>query len=150
MKALPLSKAVRSLPPQTEAFIVTPAGIVQNIFIHSIRTDRDFLIISFDGITSREEASMLRNAIIEVDASVLPELGENEYYYHQIVGLSVVTADGKIIGTITEIMETLSHEVYVVQGGSREYLIPAVASVIADINLKAGTMTITPIDGLLD
>lgn len=93
---------------------------------------------------------MLRNAMIEVDASMLPELGNNQYYYHQIIGLSVVTAAGEIIGTVTDIMETPSNEVYVVQGTDKEYLIPAVKAVIADINLNAGTMTITPIDGLLD
>jgi len=127
-----------------------PAGTVQKKIIHSIRPDREFLIIAFHGISDCEEASMLRNAMIEVDASMLPELGNNQYYYHQIIGLSVVTAAGEIIGTVTDIMETPSNEVYVVQGTDKEYLIPAVKAVIADINLNAGTMTITPIDGLLD
>jgi len=150
VKALPLVEAARLLPPLTEAYIVMPAGTVQKRMIHSIRKDRKFLIISFSDISDREEASTLRNAIIEVDASVLPELGNNEYYYHQIVGLSVVTVDGVIIGKVTEIMETPGNEVYVVQGKNKEYLIPAVKSVIADINLNTGTVTITPLDGLLD
>lgn len=127
-----------------------PAGTVQKNIIHSIRPDREFLIISFHGISNCEEASTLRNAMIEVDAAMLPELGKNEYYYHQIIGLSVVTPDGETIGRVTEIMETPGNELYVVQGTDKEYLIPAVKSIIADINLKTGTMTIAPIDGLLD
>jgi 16S rRNA processing protein RimM len=127
-----------------------PAGNVRKEVMHSIRTDREFLIIAFHGISSRDEASTLRNAVIEVDASMLPALGKNQYYYHQIIGLSVVTVDGKPIGKVTEIMETVSNEVYVVQDLDKEYLIPAVRSVIADINLNAGVMTITPVDGLLD
>jgi len=127
-----------------------PAGTVRKEIIDSIRTDREFLLISLQGITSRDEAAMLRNAMIEVDLSLMPELGNNEYYYHQIIGLSVVTADGEIIGKITEIMETPANEVYVVQGPDKEVLIPAVKSVIAGIDLGKGTMTITPIDGLLD
>ncbi len=150
MKAFPLSDAARLLPPLTEAYIVLPAGTVQKRILHSIRTDREFLIIAFQGISNCEEASSLRNAMIEVDASMLPALGENVYYYHQIIGLSVVTVDGETIGRVAEIMETLSNEVYVVQGADKEYLIPAVKSVIADINLITGTMTITPVDGLLD
>jgi 16S rRNA processing protein RimM len=62
----------------------------------------------------------------------------------------VVTVNGVIIGKVTEIMETPGNEVYVVQGKNKEYLIPAVKSVIADINLNTGTVTITPLDGLLD
>jgi len=127
-----------------------PAGRVRKEVMHAIRTDREFLIIAFHGISSREEASTLRNAMIEVDASMLPALGENEYYYHQIIGLLVVTVEGKTIGRVTEIMETVSNEVYVVQDIDREYLIPAVKAVIADINLNTGIMTITPVDGLLD
>jgi len=126
------------------------SGTVQKKIIHSIRTDREFLIISFHGISDCEEASTLRNAMIEVDASMLPALGENVYYYHQIIGLSVVTVEGETIGRVTGIMETPGNEVYVVQGTGKEYLIPAVKSVIAAIDLNTGTMTITPIDGLLD
>jgi len=93
---------------------------------------------------------MLRNAMIEVDASMLPELRKNQYYYHQIIGLSVVTAAGEMIGRVTDIMETPGNEVYVVQGTDKEYLIPAVKPIITEIDLNTGTMTITPIDGLLD
>lgn len=88
--------------------------------------------------------------MIEVDESMLPKLGNNQYYYHQIIGLSVVTPEGETIGRVTKIMETPANELYVVQGSGREYLIPAVKPIVTDINLDTGTMTITPIEGLLD
>ena len=128
-----------------------PAGTVRKIIIHSIRTDREFLIIAFHGISNCEEASMLRNAMIEVDASMLPELGNNQYYYHQIIGLSVVTVDGEMIGTVTDIMETPSNEVYVVQGHRTRNILSLQLSLslLTLISIPA-LMTITPIDGLLD
>lgn len=150
VKAFPLSDAARSLPPLTEAYIVTPTGTVQNKIIESIRCDKEFLLVLFHGISGREEASSLRNAMIEVERSKLPQLGKDHYYYHQIIGLSVVTDRGETVGSITEIMETPGSEIYVVQGQDKEYLVPAVKSIIADINLTSGVMTITPIDGLLD
>ncbi len=127
-----------------------PAGAVRKIIILSIRTDRESLLISFEGISNCEEASMLRNATIEVDVSMMPELRKNQYYYHQIIGLSVVTVAGEMIGKVIDIMETPGNEVYVIQGMGKEYLIPAVKPIITAIDLNAGTMTITPIDGLLD
>lgn len=127
-----------------------PAGTVQKKTIHAIRTDRELLIIAFHGISDPQEAAKLRNAVIEVDASLLPELKQDEYYYHQIIGLSVITADGRVVGRVTEIMETPGNELYVVQDGDKEYLIPAVKQIVANINLDDGIMTITPVDGLLD
>lgn len=128
-----------------------PSGDVRKkLTIDSIRADRNSLLISFRGISDRLEASKLRNALIEVDTSILPDLGNNEYYYHQIVGLSVVTHSGEVIGNVTEIMETPGTGLYVVQGKGKEYLIPAVKQIITDIDLSTGIMTITPIEGLLD
>ncbi len=150
IKAFPLSTAALSLPPGAEARIVMPAGIIQKRIIMSIRPDREFVILSFQGLSDRNEASKLRNALIEVDASILPELGDNEYYHHQIIGLSAVTADGEVLGKVQEIMEIPGNEVYVVQGADRQYLIPAVKALISQIDLDAGIMTIMPIEGLLD
>jgi 16S rRNA processing protein RimM len=80
----------------------------------------------------------------------LPETDEGEYYWVDLIGLRVVTDDGAELGTLREIIETGSNDVYVVQGREKEYLIPALADVVSSIDLEAGTMTVTPLDGLLD
>ena len=82
--------------------------------------------------------------------SQLPEPGENEYYWSDLLGLEVVTVDGEILGSIADIFETGSNDVYVVRNKEREYLIPAVAPVISNVNLKRGIMVITPLEGLLE
>ena len=115
-----------------------------------MRIDRGALIISFEGINSREEAALLRRAVIEVQENNLPALPENKFYHRQIIGLIVVTPEGRKIGQITEIIETGSNDVYVVKGQGKEYLIPAIKDVVSCIDLRSGTITITPLKGLLD
>jgi 16S rRNA processing protein RimM len=61
-----------------------------------------------------------------------------------------VTADGVEVGTLVDIFETGSNDIYVVRKDRQEYLIPAIATVISSVDLAGGTMVITPLDGLLD
>jgi 16S rRNA processing protein RimM len=80
----------------------------------------------------------------------LPATGEGEYYWRDLLGLTVSTDSGQTLGTISDILETGANDIYVVSGQGREYLIPAVASVISKVDLPARTMIITPLEGLLD
>ena len=134
----------------TEVHILHPSGRREIRVIRSIRDDKHALIMSFDGISRREDAALLRNALIEIDKRSLPQLTENEFYHHQIIGLLVVTQEGREVGRVTGIMETGSNDVYVVKGWGREYLIPAIRDVISKIDPGSGTIIIRPMEGLLD
>jgi len=79
----------------------------------------------------------------------LPPLPPDEYYWCDLLGLEVATVDGMTLGTLADIIATGSNDVYVVRG-EREYLIPALDDVIVAIDLDAGTMTVSPPEGLLD
>ena len=80
----------------------------------------------------------------------LPPLDEGEYYWQDLLGMRVVTDGGESLGTITDIFSTGSNDVYTVQGEKKEYLIPAIADVVVDVDLKHRVMTISPLEGLLD
>lgn len=77
-------------------------------------------------------------------------LPEGNYRHDQIIGLSVRTTDGKIIGTITGILTGKSNDNYIVRGSTGEILIPAIEDVIQSIDLEGGFIIIEAIDGLLD
>jgi 16S rRNA processing protein RimM len=83
--------------------------------------------------------------------SVLPlhHLPEGQYYTFQLIGLDVVTTEGKRIGQITDIMSTPSNDVYIVEGKRGEILIPAIEDVVKSIDLKKGKIVIEAIEGLL-
>ncbi|WP_298267902.1 ribosome maturation factor RimM [Geobacter sp.] len=79
-----------------------------------------------------------------------PPLSEGEYYWCDLIGLSVACVDGTFLGSVAEIISTGSNDVYVVRGTGREYLIPAVEEIVTAIDLAAGTLTVSPPEGLLD
>jgi 16S rRNA processing protein RimM len=77
-------------------------------------------------------------------------LEADAYYHHQLVGLAVVLPDGSAVGDVTEVLETGSADVLVVQGPQGEVLLPMIGAVIASVDLAAGRLLITPIPGLLE
>jgi 16S rRNA processing protein RimM len=111
----------------------------------AVRPHKKFILALLEGIRTRAEAEQLRGRVVLVDAAELPPLDADEYYWHDILGMRVVTEDGGNVGTITEIFPTRSNDVYVVREGEREVLIPAIKEVVVSIDTKARTMVIRPL-----
>jgi len=108
------------------------------------------LLLSFDGLSDINRVLHLVGSELYLRLEQLPATEEGEYYWHDLIGLNVVTVDGEPLGVLQSIIETGSNDVYVVKSAERELLIPALEDVITAIDLTAGTMTVTPVAGLFD
>lgn len=107
-------------------------------------------LASIAGIEDINAALPLVGCEVYVCRDQLPDLPEGEYYWQDLLGLSVVDEQGGCIGELADIFVTGAHDVYVVKDGEKEYLIPAVIDVVVEINLNARTITVRPPEGLLD
>ena len=77
------------------------------------------------------------------------QLPEGEYYHYQLVGLTAITDRGENLGTVQEVLETGSNDVYVVTSDSgEEVLLPAIEQVVKEIDLASGKMLVHLLDGL--
>jgi 16S rRNA processing protein RimM len=115
----------------------------------AVRPHKKFILALLEGIRTRAEAEQLKGKSVLVDAAELPALDADEYYWHEILDMRVVTEDGGNVGRIAEIFPTGSNDVYVVREGEKEFLVPALKEVIISIDKKARTMVIRPLKGLL-
>ena len=106
------------------------------------------LILRLKGIEKIEEAEPLIGKEILIKKEVLPELGEKEYYWVDILGMKVETEEGKRIGKVKEIFTTGANDVYIVEGKRGEILLPAIEEVIQNIDLKRGVMKVVRMEGL--
>ncbi len=118
--------------------------------IQGYREFNGFVLLKFFGIDDLTAANSLGRGLILIPRSERPELQDGRYYYDQIEGLKVFTTDGKYLGAIVRILETGANDVYVVKDGPRETLIPALKSVIKEIDLKQTRMLVEPLLGLLE
>jgi 16S rRNA processing protein RimM len=79
-----------------------------------------------------------------------PTLPEGEYYHHQLIGLNVVTDEGRELGALVDIIETGANDVYIVRDpDGNETLLPAIPSVILDVKLADHQMYVHLLDGLI-
>lgn len=75
-----------------------------------------------------------------VPEEALQDLAEDEFYYHEIVGLDVIdNATGQVLGKVAEIMELPANDVWVVRAkGQDDLFIPYIENVVTEIDLDAG------------
>jgi len=121
------------------------------LVIASRRPYDEGLLLGFEGVTTPEQAGWYRNQILSIAASELSELPDGEFYFHELFDLEVRDEQGNLLGTLTEIIETGANDVYVVRDASgREILIPAIPSVVLDVDLEAKMMKVHLLPGLVD
>ena len=106
------------------------------------------VILSLETITDLDAAETLRGWLVQVPEREAWKLPRGRYYWHQIVGLRVVTTEGETIGTVSEILETGANDVYVVKGDSGERLIPAIKQVVKQIAPERGEMVVSLMPGM--
>lgn len=104
----------------------------------------------FVGVDDRTEAETLIKAILWVsqDARQLPE-EEDAWYDHQLVGLSA-RRDGVEVGTIARVDHLPAQDLLVVRTADGEVLVPFVSAIVPEVDLAAGTVTLTPPAGLFE
>lgn len=106
------------------------------IKVESGRIHGKGIIAKLAGINTPEEARLMTGKTIAVTRSQLPALKENEYYWSDLIGLTVINANGEILGKVTYLIETGSNDVLVVKG-EKEHAIPyLLGKVIKNIDLN--------------
>ena len=106
-------------------------------------------LLRFAELEQREAAADLGGWWLGVPGDDLPELSEDEYYNFQVVGMQAVTVDGEPLGDVKEVWETGANDVFVVRGPRGEILVPAIGSVIAELDFDGNRVVISPLPGLL-
>lgn len=102
------------------------------------------IVLKLADIDTIEAAEALRGAQLVLPLSQAMPLGEDEYYYHELMGLNVVTTAGDSLGRITAIWPTGANDVY----ETPLALIPAVKEFIREIDLDHGRMVVDARPGL--
>lgn len=138
-----LFENLRTARLENDAETASPRTVV-SLRGHGLR-----LILKLDGINRLEEAEPLCGQTLLIPESDFPPLPDGQYYFFQIKGLKTYDEDGQYYGTVSDIIETGSNDVYVVRDGSKELLLPVIDEVVRSVDLDQNKLIFHVIDGLL-
>ena len=120
------------------------------VTLSGVRPHAKGVLVKFKGIETPEAAGELRNQWVYVRAADVPPLPEGKLYQHELFGFRVVDEEGVPLGELVEIIETGANDVYVVRdadGG--EILLPAIPSVILELDSERRMMRVHLLEGLI-
>ena len=136
-----LDKVLYSLPGQD--------GIQGSFEVKRVAFQKQMVLLEFEGITDRNTAETLKGRQLWVSREEALPLGEREYYLADVMGMRVVTDDGEELGTVTDILETGSNEVFQVEKEQgKSLLIPSIPDCVVDMDFEQNLLTVHLLTGL--
>ena len=116
--------------------------------VERARPHKNMVIVKLEGVTDMNGALALRNAVLHIDRKDV-KLPEGSFFLADIEGLEARDAQtGEVLGKIAEVLTLPANNVYVIRGGKRELMIPAVPAFVAETNVEEGFIRINMIEGI--
>lgn len=98
------------------------------------------IVCKIKDICDRDIARQFTNCDIGIDRSLLPKLAEDEFYYHDILGIEVYTLDNQLLGKVIDFQSTGSNDIFIIKG-QKEHWLPYTKDVIHKIDLNQRRIT---------
>ncbi|MEV0582423.1 ribosome maturation factor RimM [Nonomuraea sp. NPDC050310] len=125
----------------------TDAGTV---VVEAARWHKGVLLLSVEGVRSREAAEELRDTMLLIDSEDVAPTGDpDEFHDHQLIGLAVVTVSGEPVGEVTDVLHHGQDLLVVRRGGGEDAYIPFVKALVPEVDVEGGRLVVDPPEGLL-
>jgi len=118
--------------------------------VESAREHKNVFIVKFKQYADINQVEPYKGWMLKVSERDLAKLDEGEYYYHEIVGCTVVTEEGEELGTITEILTPGANHVWTItRPNGKQLLIPVIDEVVLDVDVANKKVLVHLMEGLL-
>ena len=135
-----------------ESVFVLPKGgqTLIPFFIQSIRIKGDKAVFKFDELTTKDDAKSLVGGGIYLPLDLLPPLEGEDFYFHELVGWTVIDKELGILGIVSAINDQSPQMLLVMDYQDREVLIPLNDDIVVGIDRNRREVHVSLPDGLLD
>lgn len=122
-----------------------------SVKVISARPHGNVAIVKLDGVDTVEKASAMRNKVLYIKRADA-KIKEGSYFISELIGCEVFDADNAELcyGTLTDVSETGANDVWHITKEGTEYLIPAIPSVVINVDVAANRVEIKPLRGIFD
>jgi len=125
-------------------------GAVTPVTLTTARFHNGRPVIGLEGVETMNDAETYAGVELRVPRESLAELPAGTFYHHDLVGCRVVTRAGEDVGVVESVEGTLGGSRLIVDGGTKEILIPLANEICRTIDVAGKRIVIEPPDGLLD
>jgi 16S rRNA processing protein RimM len=136
---------------ETVTLVAPDQSETREVVVESVRIHAGRALLKFAAIETPEEVQTLHNWTVEIPEDQARELEQDEYFLHDLVGLTLVDAEGKERGVVTDAYEggggILLH---VKRPDGREFELPFAADLCTEIDLEAKRMIVALPEGIED
>lgn len=149
MKVIPITSDISRFD-YLKLVWVEENGQMVRYYVEKIRCHKQFVLIKLYGIDSIERAEELKNCFLKVDRKNARPLDKNEYFLADLVGCEVYE-ENTLLGIITDVLQAGGSDCYVVNGCLYgEILIPAVSSVVHEVDIENKKISVVLPEGLVE
>ncbi|EXG83161.1 ribosome maturation factor RimM [Saccharibacillus sacchari] len=135
-----------------ELLLISPEdGKALKVKVVSAREQKTVYIVKLEGYDNINQVEKYKGWEIKVPKEEAVAAEDNAYYFHEIIGCTVLSEEGEELGIITDILTPGANDVWVVKRkGGKELLIPFIESVVKEVNVAEKKVRIEVMEGLLD
>ncbi len=118
--------------------------------IESSRAYRRGFLVRFEGVHDRKGVDGLLDRYVMRAREQIEELAEGETFYHDLLGMEVVTVEGEQVGEVVEIYELRPADLLEIRGPEKTFMIPYISEMIQSVSVADNRIVLDPPPGLLE
>lgn len=150
LKVLPLTDFPEERFAKGSKLVIDTTKQIIPVVVESARFHKNMYVVQFEGFNNINEVEQYKGSMLKVSEEYQTELSDDEFYFHQIVGCTVITDEGEELGTVKEILTPGANDVWVVKmNNGKEILIPYIDDVVLHVDIKNKKITVHLMEGLI-
>ena len=110
----------------------------------------NLLRVKFEEVDSEEDAEDLLKCDLYLPLNLLPELSEDQFYFHEVIGFTVVDQNYGNVGTLSGINDTTSQALFEIEKDGKQVLIPMNDQFLVKVDKKNKVIHVKTPEGLID
>lgn len=151
VKVYPTTDDPRRFKKLKSCFITSDKGTVLELHPQQVKFFKNMVIVKFQEWNTPEDSLHYRGKDLMIDRKDAVPLAEGEYYIADLIDLQVVDEEGRVLGRVSDVLETGANNVYEVsRDGAKPLLLPAIPECILQVDVEGGVIRVHLMDGLLD
>lgn len=150
VKVFPTTDDSRRFKKLKQVYLDTGKELL-SLEIEGVKFFKQMVILKFKGYENPDDVIKFRQKELWIDRKDAVRLSKDEYFIADLIDMEVCDEEGKLIGTLKDVISTGANDVYAVETPEgKEVLFPAIRQCVLDVDTEARKMTVHVMEGLLD